>query len=67
MMRMRRVEAIDIPAGGEARLEPGGLHLMFIDLTAPLKQGEAVPVTLLFAKAGEVALSLPIGAAGAMP
>ena len=34
-MRMRQVEAIDIPAGGEVVLEPGGLHMMFINIAAP--------------------------------
>lgn len=66
MMKMRRVEAIDIPAGGEALLKPGGLHLMLIGLTTPLTEGATVPVTLIFEQAGEVPLSLPVKAAGAM-
>ncbi|WP_179300239.1 copper chaperone PCu(A)C [Pseudothioclava arenosa] len=66
MMRMRQVEAIEVPAGGEAVLEPGGLHLMFIDLTAPLAEGDNVPVTLIFEKAGEIEVSLPVKSAGAM-
>lgn len=66
LMKMRQVEAIDIPAGGEAVLQPGGLHLMFIDLTGPLEDGAMVPVTLVFEKAGEVAITLPVHKAGAM-
>jgi len=66
MMRMREVEAIEIPAGSEAVLEPGGLHLMFIDLAAPLVEGEMVEVTLLFEQAGELTLSLPVKGPGAM-
>jgi copper(I)-binding protein len=66
MMMMRKVEAIDVPAGGEVMLKPGGLHLMFIGLAKPLVEGETVAVTLVFEKAGEVALSLPIKSAGAM-
>lgn len=66
MMAMRKVEAIDVPASGEAVLAPGGLHLMFIGLTAPLKEGESVAVTLVFEKAGEVAVSLPVKGPGAM-
>lgn len=66
MMRMRQVEAIKVPAGGSTVLGPGGLHLMFIDLTAPLVEGEEVPVTLIFEQAGEIEITLPVKAAGAM-
>lgn len=66
MMRMRQVPHIDIPAGGEAVLKPGSLHLMFINLTEPLEEGKMVPVTLVFEQAGEVSLELPVKAPGAM-
>lgn len=49
VMKMRPVPAIDIKAGGEALLQPGGLHIMLIDLKAPLKEGDSVPITLTFA------------------
>lgn len=48
VMRMRPVTAIEIKAKGEAVLKPGGLHVMMIDLPAPLKEGEIVPITLGF-------------------
>lgn len=67
VMRMRQVEAIDIPAGGEAVLQPGGLHLMCIQLNGPLVEGEKITATLVFETAGEVTLSWPIKEAGAMP
>ena len=54
VMRMRRVEAIDVPAGGSVELKPGGLHLMFIGLKGPLKVGSSFPLTLRFERAGEV-------------
>jgi hypothetical protein len=54
VMRMRKVEAIDIAAGGKTELVPGGLHIMFINLKAPLKDGDTFPVTLKFEKAGEI-------------
>jgi len=60
MMRMRQVEAINIPAGGEVTLELGGLHMMFINLTAALIEGQGVAATLLFDKAGEVPVTLPV-------
>ena len=65
VMRMRQVEAIDVPAGGTVELKPGGLHLMMIDLTRQLVEGETVEVTLVFESAGEVTVTLPIKAPGA--
>lgn len=66
IMRMRQVEAIDIPAGGEAVLKPGGLHLMFIKLKEQLVEGEMIETTLVFEKAGDVAITLPVKGPGAM-
>ena len=48
VMKMRPVPAIEIKAKGEAVLRPGGLHVMMIDLKAPLKEGDSVPITLTF-------------------
>jgi periplasmic copper chaperone A len=53
VMRMREVKGYDIPAGGSFELKPGGAHLMFIDIKQPFKEGERIPVTLRFEKAGE--------------
>ncbi len=61
IMTMHPVEGgIPIPAGGTVTLAPGGYHLMFITLKHDLKQGEMLPVTLTFAKAGTVEAMLPI-------
>lgn len=48
VMKMRPVKSIPIPAGGEAILKPGGLHIMMIDLKSPLKEGDSVPITFTF-------------------
>jgi periplasmic copper chaperone A len=48
VMKMRPVQAIEIRAKGEAVLRPGGLHVMMIDLKAPMKEGDSVPITLTF-------------------
>ena len=48
VMKMRPVPAIEIKAKGEAVLKPGGLHVMMIDLKAPMKEGDLVPITLTF-------------------
>lgn len=60
IFRMRQVESIAVPAGGKTELKPGGDHIMFIDLTAPLKEGQKVPVTLSFEKAGKITVEVPV-------
>jgi hypothetical protein len=65
VMRMRPVPAIELPPGQTVTLQPGGLHLMLIGLSAPLRQGEEVPVTLVFERAGTVQVQLRVEAAGA--
>jgi copper(I)-binding protein len=67
--RMREVKGYDIPANGTFELTPGGAHLMLVDIKAPLKAGERVPLVLRFQHAGEVKVELevrPLGASGAM-
>lgn len=46
MMKMREVKTIKLPAGEPVNLGKLGYHLMLIGLNAPLKAGEAVPLTL---------------------
>jgi len=65
VMKMRMVEAVEIPAGGKAELKPGSFHLMMMGLKAPFKEGDMVPVTLTFAKAGSIEVKLKVEAAGA--
>jgi len=59
--RMREVKAYDIPAKGSFELKPGGAHLMFVDIKAPFKEGEKIPVVLKFEKAGEVKTEFHVG------
>ena len=51
VMRMRQIEGLDLPQGQMVELKPGGYHLMFQQLKAPLKDGSEVPVTLVFTDA----------------
>jgi hypothetical protein len=46
VMKMRQVKDIPVPAGGEAVLKPGGLHVMLIEMRLPLREGDRVPITL---------------------
>jgi len=52
-MGMRPVPSLDLPAGETLTLEPGGLHVMLMDVT-PLDEGERISVTLQWQSAGEV-------------
>jgi copper(I)-binding protein len=63
VMRMRPVEGgLAIPADGRVVLQPGGLHLMFMEINAPLVAGTTFPVTLRFAKAGEIKVEFNVEA-----
>jgi copper(I)-binding protein len=59
--RMREVKGYDIPAGGSFELKPGGAHLMFVDIRRAFKEGERIPATLKFEKAGEVRVEFHVG------
>jgi copper(I)-binding protein len=55
VMKMRELaDGLEIPAGGEVMLQPGGYHVMFMKLTEPLKEGENRKATLTFRNAGRV-------------
>jgi copper(I)-binding protein len=66
VMKMRPVlQGLTIDPGKTVKLAPGGYHLMMLDLKGPLKQGEEVPVTLDFEKAGKVNVTLDVMGVGA--
>ena len=66
VMKMRPLDnGLTIDPGKTVKLAPGGYHLMMFDLKNPLKQGETVPVTLKFEKAGEVKVTLAVEGIGA--
>ena len=48
VMKMRASAALDLPAGKPVELTPGGYHVMLMDLKSQLKEGETVPLTLVF-------------------
>jgi copper(I)-binding protein len=55
MMRMEMVKTgVDVAAKGEVAFKPGGLHLMLFGVSAAIKAGDAVPMTLVFEKAGAI-------------
>jgi len=61
VMRMRGLPTgILVPAGGRIEMKPGGIHIMFLDLQRPLRQGEKVAGTLIFERAGIVQIEFQV-------
>lgn len=61
VVRMRPVEGgLELRAGSVLLLSRGGAHLMMMGLTDPLEDGEVIPMTLIFEKAGEIAVEVPV-------
>lgn len=68
VMRMQHLpDGLEIPAGETVTLAPGGLHLMFMELTSPIEEGQAIPVTLAFEHAGSIDIELQVVPVGASP
>jgi uncharacterized protein YcnI len=71
VMKMREMhEGIALPPGVAVELKPGGLHLMLMGLSEPLKAGDRIKGTLQFEKAGTVDVEFavaPLGAEGPSP
>ncbi len=66
IMKMRPIQGgLEIEPGQTVTLKPSGYHLMLEDLNKPLKEGERVPATLEFAKAGKVNVELAVEGVGA--
>ncbi len=53
VMKMRRLDVLDLPAGKTVALEPGGYHIMLLDIREPLKAGGAVKLTLIVEQGGK--------------
>jgi len=60
MTGMAPVSEIPVAAGGSATLEPGGFHIMLIDLVEPLVAGQTIDITLTFRGAGEVTVTAEV-------
>jgi periplasmic copper chaperone A len=66
VMTMRPIPGgIAIGSGKSIKLTPGGLHMMFMNIAAPLKQGDSFPATLVFEKAGAVEVMFAVQGMGA--
>ena len=57
---MRQVNAIEIPKGGEVRLDPNGYHLILVNVRRDLDVGDTVDLTLTFEHAGPIQVSAQV-------
>ncbi len=62
---MAPANRVDIPAGDDLLLAPGGLHIMLMMLATPLTRGSTFPMTLVFEKAGRIEITVPVLGPGA--
>jgi copper(I)-binding protein len=72
VMRMREVQSIDLPKDKAVTLEPGGFHIMLMNLPKPIAAGDVIPLNLVVESGGKrqtvevkVEARSPMG--GAMP
>jgi len=65
VMKMEKVDGVELPAGKTTEFKPGSFHIMLFNLKAPLKEGSRFPLTLKFAKAGEVKVDVVVQAIAA--
>ncbi len=60
VVSMDQIDGVDIPAGAMLELRHGSYHLMLINLSRDLSAGETISLTLIFEKAGEVIVPIPV-------
>lgn len=64
IMTMKEIPGgIEIPAGQTVELAPGGLHVMFMDVTTPTREGDKIKAVLSFEKAGQIEVEFKVGPA----
>ena len=59
-MTMQQIQRLELPAGEEVSLQPGGYHVMFIDLAAPFEVGQTFDLTLEFENADDLVVEVEV-------
>ena len=65
VVRMQKIDGIELSPGGSVPMESGGLHIMLVGLDPNVKPGSSLPVTFRFQRAGDIVISAPVLAPGA--
>ncbi len=60
MVQMRQLASLECPAHSTVKIEPGGVHIMLLELARPLTSGSDFPLTLRFEKAGEITIQVQV-------
>ncbi len=66
LTQMRRLDGVELAPMTTTALEPGGVHIMLIDLARPLEEGDTFPITLEFDHAAPLEVQVEVRGAGAM-
>jgi copper(I)-binding protein len=53
VMIMREVKALELPKGKSVTLQPGGFHIMLMNLKQPIAAGDVIPLTLVIESGGK--------------
>ena len=60
MMKMAKVQNLHVPAQGKVSLQPGGFHIMLINLKKPVNKGDIVSITLHFQDGGSIMVNADV-------
>ena len=58
--KMKHLESIAVPGNGLLKLEPGGVHIMFSNISIEFDEGRKYPVTLIFQEQGPLDIELKL-------
>lgn len=68
VMTMRPLDNIKVEPGQVVTLEPGGMHMMLVDLKRPLTVGQSFPLTLKLADGDSLTVAVSVlGATATAP
>lgn len=60
MTGMHPISRLEVPAGATVTLQPGGYHLMFMNVTGTVEVGAKVKIELTFEKAGTITVEAEV-------
>jgi periplasmic copper chaperone A len=64
MASMKRIDGVDVPAGGAVPFQPGGYHVMLFGMSPQAKPGGAATLVLRFAKGPAIKVAAKLVGAG---